>query len=165
MQDLQQADTVSNYLSYLATDTDSLDDPARRKAMIDWMYDRDPSPGIIRSPGEKKLGILGILPSKRQIDSTTPTAIVVPTRERADFTMVINKEVVDSSPSVKEVRSDPPQKRLTRSSTSVLTPPENELILVYPFNGISAVSIYSDDLNRLRPDEFLNDTIVDLYLK
>lgn len=39
-----------------------------------------------------------------------------------------------------------------------------EPMLIYP-GGPGSVVLYKDDLERLRPDEFLNDTIVDFYLK
>lgn len=38
-------------------------------------------------------------------------------------------------------------------------------ILVYPFSGTGAVNITKGDLRRLRPGEFLNDTLIEFGLK
>ncbi|RKP37871.1 hypothetical protein BJ085DRAFT_10093, partial [Dimargaris cristalligena] len=38
-------------------------------------------------------------------------------------------------------------------------------LLVYPFSGIKSVSITRSDTSRLRPEEYLNDTIIEFYLK
>ena len=38
-------------------------------------------------------------------------------------------------------------------------------ILVYPPRGPGAVSIANSDLNRLRPNRFLNDTLIEFGLK
>jgi len=38
-------------------------------------------------------------------------------------------------------------------------------ILVYPPDGPGAVNITNADLKRLRPDEFLNDTLIEFGLK
>ncbi|KAG2037756.1 hypothetical protein BDR03DRAFT_1010375 [Suillus americanus] len=40
-----------------------------------------------------------------------------------------------------------------------------ELILVYPPSGPGALNIMGSDLNRLRPHEFLNDTLIEFGLK
>jgi sentrin-specific protease 7 len=34
-----------------------------------------------------------------------------------------------------------------------------------PHGGRSAVEVVADDLNRLEVEEFLNDTIIDFYIK
>lgn len=38
-------------------------------------------------------------------------------------------------------------------------------ILVYPFTGPGAVNVTNGDLNRLDPQQFLNDTLIELWLK
>jgi len=38
-------------------------------------------------------------------------------------------------------------------------------ILAYPFTGPGGVEITKGDLNRLKPGEFLNDTLVEFSLK
>lgn len=38
-------------------------------------------------------------------------------------------------------------------------------ILVYPFSGTGAVNITKGDLRRLRPGEYLNDTLIEFGLK
>ena len=38
-------------------------------------------------------------------------------------------------------------------------------ILVYPFSGPGALNVTKSDLARLKPDEFLNDTLIELGLK
>ena len=55
----------------------------------------------------------------------------------------------------------------TRSSTRAAPkdPGLSETLLVYPENGPNQVTLYENDLERLRPGEFLNDSIVDFYLK
>lgn len=41
-----------------------------------------------------------------------------------------------------------------------------EPLLIYPnIKGQNSVTLYEDDLDRLRPDEFLNDSIVEFYLR
>ncbi|THH19095.1 hypothetical protein EW146_g2015 [Bondarzewia mesenterica] len=44
-------------------------------------------------------------------------------------------------------------------------PDADEVILVYPFSGPGAVNITNADLARLKPDEFLNDTLIEFGLK
>ncbi|KZT28340.1 cysteine proteinase [Neolentinus lepideus HHB14362 ss-1] len=64
---------------------------------------------------------------------------------------------------------EPPSRRSTRSSLS--NRPESpegdpdELILVYPPTGTGAVNITRSDLWRLKPGEFLNDTLIEFGLK
>lgn len=41
----------------------------------------------------------------------------------------------------------------------------NFSILVYPNSGPGAVNISNNDLKRLAPSEFLNDTLIELGLK
>ncbi|KAI8048367.1 hypothetical protein BDF22DRAFT_623865 [Syncephalis plumigaleata] len=36
---------------------------------------------------------------------------------------------------------------------------------VYPFDGVKAIAISNNDYQRLRDGEFLNDTIIDFYLR
>ncbi|KAG1748716.1 hypothetical protein EDB19DRAFT_222400 [Suillus lakei] len=50
------------------------------------------------------------------------------------------------------------------SESPLIADPE-ELILVYPPSGPGALNIMGSDLNRLRPHEFLNDTLIEFGLK
>lgn len=34
-----------------------------------------------------------------------------------------------------------------------------------PGGGRAAVEVWADDLNRLEPQEFLNDTVIDFYMR
>ncbi|KAG2362691.1 hypothetical protein BDR07DRAFT_1460735 [Suillus spraguei] len=52
----------------------------------------------------------------------------------------------------------------TQSDSPPIADPE-ELILVYPPSGPGALNIMGSDLNRLRPHEFLNDTLIEFGLK
>ncbi|KAG2112317.1 uncharacterized protein F5147DRAFT_684639 [Suillus discolor] len=52
----------------------------------------------------------------------------------------------------------------TPSESPPIADPE-ELILVYPPSGPGALNIMGSDLNRLRPHEFLNDTLIEFGLK
>ncbi|RKP23630.1 hypothetical protein SYNPS1DRAFT_11361, partial [Syncephalis pseudoplumigaleata] len=36
---------------------------------------------------------------------------------------------------------------------------------IYPFDGVKAIAISNNDYQRLREGEFLNDTIIDFYLR
>lgn len=36
---------------------------------------------------------------------------------------------------------------------------------MYPFNGAGAVAMMEDDVGRLEDGEFLNDNIIEFYLK
>ncbi|KAJ1994522.1 hypothetical protein H4R33_000228 [Dimargaris cristalligena] len=52
------------------------------------------------------------------------------------------------------------------SNSPVWPPPiQPDPLLVYPFSGIKSVSITRSDTSRLRPEEYLNDTIIEFYLK
>lgn len=42
---------------------------------------------------------------------------------------------------------------------------ENKVILVWPPAAKDAVSLLQSDLDLLEPDEFLNDNIIDFYIK
>lgn len=60
----------------------------------------------------------------------------------------------------------------TRTQTARLVEERNvratgpsQAILVYPPDGPNSVTIFDNDLERLRPNEFLNDSIVDFYLR
>ncbi|KAG1906516.1 uncharacterized protein F5891DRAFT_1002663 [Suillus fuscotomentosus] len=52
----------------------------------------------------------------------------------------------------------------TPSESPPIADPE-ELILVYPPSGPGALNVMGSDLNRLRPHEFLNDTLIEFGLK
>jgi len=42
----------------------------------------------------------------------------------------------------------------------------NVRILEYPYNAVkNKITIFNDDLNRLNNNEFLNDTIIEFYLR
>ncbi|TDL22111.1 hypothetical protein BD410DRAFT_266526 [Rickenella mellea] len=45
------------------------------------------------------------------------------------------------------------------------SPPPDEIILVYPPSGPGAVNVCNSDVKRLRPGEYLNDTLIELGLK
>lgn len=38
-------------------------------------------------------------------------------------------------------------------------------LFVYPFKGVGAVTMTNDDVSRLSDGEFLNDNIIEFYLK
>ena len=38
-------------------------------------------------------------------------------------------------------------------------------VLIWPHEGVGAVSVTHGDKQRLRPEEFLNDTLIELGLK
>lgn len=52
----------------------------------------------------------------------------------------------------------------TQSDSPPIADPD-ELVLVYPPSGPGALNIMGSDLNRLRPHEFLNDTLIEFGLK
>ncbi|OAX42130.1 hypothetical protein K503DRAFT_863299 [Rhizopogon vinicolor AM-OR11-026] len=73
-----------------------------------------------------------------------------------------------------EASSSAPLRRSSRRSAAVVpetsseSPPladPEELILVYPPSGPGALNIMGSDLNRLRPYEYLNDTLIEFGLK
>ncbi|KAI9297270.1 cysteine proteinase, partial [Neoconidiobolus thromboides FSU 785] len=43
--------------------------------------------------------------------------------------------------------------------------PKNKLHFVYPFKGHNQVSIYTEDQRLLRPNTFLNDNVIEFYLR
>lgn len=52
------------------------------------------------------------------------------------------------------------QEKITRDARS------SEPLLIYPnVKGQNSVTLYEEDLDRLQPDEFLNDSIVEFYLR
>ncbi|KAJ3405519.1 hypothetical protein HDV05_006534, partial [Chytridiales sp. JEL 0842] len=55
------------------------------------------------------------------------------------------------------VISDSPEKQKSTNST--------DIVLVYPQKGKSSVTIYRDDMRRLNDGEFLNDTLIEFFLK
>ncbi|OJA17177.1 hypothetical protein AZE42_00231 [Rhizopogon vesiculosus] len=73
-----------------------------------------------------------------------------------------------------EASSSTPLRRSSRRSAAAVpeasseSPPladPEELILVYPPSGPGALNIMGSDLNRLRPYEYLNDTLIEFGLK
>ncbi|RUS24234.1 hypothetical protein BC938DRAFT_473906 [Jimgerdemannia flammicorona] len=64
----------------------------------------------------------------------------------------------------KTTRSQSPPQRETKSShASPLL--SDRTILVYPFKGVGAVTMTEEDISRLDDGEFLNDNIIEFYLK
>ncbi|KAK7690319.1 hypothetical protein QCA50_006976 [Cerrena zonata] len=87
--------------------------------------------------------------------STHPTDTTKRIRTRAT--------VLDSVPRLtrarqKEIRGPEPE-------SDRRSPDADKLILVYPFSGTGAVNINKGDLRRLRPGEYLNDTLIEFGLK
>ncbi|KAJ3394426.1 Diacylglycerol O-acyltransferase 2 [Entophlyctis sp. JEL0112] len=69
---------------------------------------------------------------------------------------VNSQEIVNSSP--QEHISEP---QMENSSTMS----ENEIVLIYPASGVNCVTLHRDDLTRLREGEFLNDTLIEFYIR
>lgn len=73
------------------------------------------------------------------------------------------------------MQQDPaPSRRETRSKTAIsknlpYTPVNEELtcrVLEYPITAVkNKITIFNDDIDRLNVDEFLNDTIIEFYLR
>ena len=55
----------------------------------------------------------------------------------------------------------------TSTVTDTMLTEGNDLLLKYPFetDSVDVVSLYHCDLMRLRPGEFLNDSLIDFYIK
>ncbi|ORY47021.1 cysteine proteinase, partial [Rhizoclosmatium globosum] len=64
-----------------------------------------------------------------------------------------------------------------KGPVNIMTPPpssheitgsphsSNEVILVYPSTGTNLVSLHQEDLNRLKEGEFLNDSLIEFYIR
>ncbi|KAF7298896.1 ULP-PROTEASE domain-containing protein [Mycena indigotica] len=81
-----------------------------------------------------------------------------------------SRSTATRSRSQSEALSEPrPQRRSTRQSESnaqsAPDPNTDEVILVYPPGQTGAVNITNGDMERLRPNEFLNDTLIEFGLK
>jgi hypothetical protein len=55
--------------------------------------------------------------------------------------------------------------RLARSTAVSLRKSGQDTVLVYPKGQPDAVTIRHEDLERLEPDQFLNDSLIDFYLR
>jgi len=90
--------------------------------------------------------------TRRQSDVRTPREI---------------KERPIPQPSRRETRSQRAlAKNLPYNSPSYFWGNANVRILEYPYNAVkNKITIFNDDLDRLNDDEFLNDTIIEFYLR
>ncbi|KAI9595314.1 hypothetical protein BDF19DRAFT_66533 [Syncephalis fuscata] len=70
------------------------------------------------------------------------------------------------SPSIASSLASSPSSPSSPSPPSISSSPLPPISsFVYPFNGIKAMEINNNDYQRLREGEFINDTIIDFYLK
>ncbi len=53
----------------------------------------------------------------------------------------------------------------TRAKAKKQRPDPSRILFYYPFQGSSRIPVICADLERLRGDEFLNDSIIDFYLR
>ncbi|KAJ3124991.1 Diacylglycerol O-acyltransferase 2 [Physocladia obscura] len=55
----------------------------------------------------------------------------------------------------------------TKDDEAILLDPEytGEVILIYPPSGLNSVTIHDSDLGRLKEGEFLNDTLIEFYMR
>jgi len=106
------------------------------------------------------LEITPLEPKKPRISEVSRRVSDVTTRNKNDD----SRRQLASMSTRRETRS---QRALTKNDPYV--PREVELTgdryLEYPLNAVrNKITIYRDDLDRLKDDEFLNDTIIEFYL-
>uniref|UniRef100_A0A6B2KZ61 Ubiquitin-like protease family profile domain-containing protein n=1 Tax=Arcella intermedia TaxID=1963864 RepID=A0A6B2KZ61_9EUKA len=86
--------------------------------------------------------------------------------DKGEFKCLTNENSETESDSVEPVKPNTTIIKDLDSPTSANTlPSKSNTILVYPRNTKDAISLTLADKNRLKPDQFLNDSVIDFFLR
>ncbi|KAJ3221173.1 hypothetical protein HDU81_010831 [Chytriomyces hyalinus] len=91
-------------------------------------------------------------------ETQMPAAI----KKVSDEPITLDDDSEDEGPSSKlrKIESSLSTSTVTRSSEHV-----NEVVLIYPASGVNLVTLHDEDLERLKEGEFLNDSLIEFYIR
>ncbi|KAJ3237376.1 hypothetical protein HDU78_004102 [Chytriomyces hyalinus] len=74
--------------------------------------------------------------------------------------ITLDDDSEDEGPSSKLRKIESSTSTITRSSDRA-----NEVVLIYPASGVNLVTLHDADLERLKEGEFLNDSLIEFYIR
>ncbi|KAJ3253370.1 hypothetical protein HDU77_004567 [Chytriomyces hyalinus] len=74
--------------------------------------------------------------------------------------ITLDDDSEDEGPSSKLRKIESSTSTITRSSDRA-----NEVVLIYPASGVNLVTLHDEDLERLKEGEFLNDSLIEFYIR
>ncbi|KAJ3384656.1 hypothetical protein HDU80_000870 [Chytriomyces hyalinus] len=86
-------------------------------------------------------------------ETQTPSAI-------SNEPITLDDDSEDEGPSSKLRKIENSTSTITRSSERA-----NEVVLIYPASGVNLVTLHDEDLERLKEGEFLNDSLIEFYIR
>ncbi|KAI8829123.1 hypothetical protein BJ741DRAFT_669693 [Chytriomyces cf. hyalinus JEL632] len=162
--EIRKADQAEKHRSKLELDNDALIAETKRKNVMQIESDLNASKdledrGDLRRSsrqGSSQITYAACDLKTMHQETQKPSAI----RKVSDEPITLDDDSEDEGPSSKLRKIENSTSIITRSSDRV-----NEVVLIYPASGVNLVTLHDEDLERLKEGEFLNDSLIEFYIR